>query len=358
MSGGVDSSVAAWLLQRDGYEVIGATLRLHEHAGPAVADAAAICAQLGIPHRVLDWRGRFAERVVEPFVREYLSSRTPNPCLFCNPMLKFRAMVDLADELDARWVATGHYVRIVHHPRSGRLALARSPAGQKDQSYFLYRLEQGQLNRLLLPLSGFHKPEVRALARTAGLQTSALASAADQPDSQDICFIQTDYADFLQQYARTHPEWQQAFARLSRPGPVIDCSGCVIGHHPGLINFTPGQRRGFETRGIERVYVLGSDPARGALLVGSKADAACSTFVIENLAYSGLAAVDPNLRLACRIRNTPAATYGRVQPLPDGSFQVDLEAPVHAPAPGQSAVFYEDDVIVFGGVIRAIPAHT
>lgn len=353
MSGGVDSSVAAWLLLREGYAVDGVTLRLHDHADQAVADAAAVCAQLGIPHHVLDRRDRFAEAVIEPFVRAYLGGRTPNPCLECNPSLKFRLVLALADELGAQWMATGHYVRIVRHPRSGRLALARSPAGQKDQSYFLYRLEQAQLARLLLPLAGATKPQVRELARTAGLQTAASRLSADQPDSQDICFIQTDYVDFLRQYAATHPEWEDAFSRLARPGPVIDASGREIGRHPGLIHFTPGQRRGFETRSIDRLYVLGSDPARAALRVGQREDAACRTFEIENLAFSGLAEADSDLLLDCRIRNTPASVPGRVIPLAGGRCRVELETPVHAPAPGQSAVFYEDGVIVFGGVISS-----
>ncbi len=355
MSGGVDSSVAAWLLLRDGYEVIGTTLIMHDQADKAVADAAAVCEQLQIKHYVLDERDRFAATVVEPFVSEYLNGRTPNPCLFCNPEMKFSRILELASELGFPYVATGHYVQIQKHPRTDRLALARSPAGQKDQSYFLYRLRQNQLERLLLPLSGYQKPAVRELARAAGLLTASEGSTADLPDSQDVCFIQSDYIDFLHKYARKHPQWQPALQELTLPGPVIDCrSDQEIGRHNGLIRFTPGQRRGIETSSIERLYTLGRDSRRRALLVGSKAEAARDYFEFENAAFMGLAAVEPDLLLECRIRNTPASAPARVRPLEEGRYAVKLEKPVHAPAPGQSAVFYEDGIIVFGGVISGV----
>ncbi|MGI6298008.1 MAG: tRNA 2-thiouridine(34) synthase MnmA [Saccharofermentanales bacterium] len=355
ISGGVDSSVAAWLLLRDGYEVIGATLIMHDHADKAVADAAAVCAQLKIPHHVLDERQRFAATVVEPFVSEYLNGRTPNPCLFCNPELKFSRILELANELNAPFMATGHYVRVQKHPRSGRLALARSPAGQKDQSYFLYRLTQEQLERLLLPLSGYQKPSVRELAREAGLQTAGEAATADLPDSQDVCFIQSDYVDFLEQYSRRHPQWQTALKELSLPGPVIDCrTGKEIGRHAGLIRFTPGQRRGIETSSIERLYTLGRDPQRRALLVGGREEAARTYFEIDNVAFMGIAETEPELKLDCRIRNTPASSPGYVRALGKGRYAVELEKPVHAPAPGQSAVFYEEGVIALGGVISGV----
>lgn len=351
MSGGVDSSVSAWLLREAGYEVIGATLRLHDRADKAVHDAASICEQLGIDHFVLDWRDAFDRLVLQPFAADYLSGRTPNPCIFCNPEIKFRAMLELADTLGAARIATGHYVRVSRHPLTGRLAFSRARHGQKDQSYFLYRLTQEQLGRLLLPISELEKPQVRAIAREAGLKVGGDRLSAEVADSQDICFIETDYVTFLRDYAVRKPEWLEALKHMDSPGPVLDPDGVTIGSHSGLLRFTPGQRRGFETRSIERHYVLGTDPGRNALIVGTREQAATDRFIIENLAFSGFASVDPTLRLDCRIRNTATATAGTVHPLSDNRWLVTLEKPVHAPAAGQSAVFYDGDIIVFGGLI-------
>lgn len=351
MSGGVDSTVSAWLLRESGYEVIGATLRLHDRAEKAVQDAAAICEQLGIDHHVLDWRDTFERLVLQPFASDYLSGRTPNPCIFCNPEIKFRAMLELADSLGAAHIATGHYVRVLRHPQTGRQAFARARHGQKDQSYFLYRLTQEQLGRLILPISELEKPQVRAIAREAGLKVGGDQLSAETADSQDICFIDSDYVVFLREYARKKPEWLDALTRMDRPGPVLDPEGVRIGTHAGLLHYTAGQRKGFETQSIERHYVLGSDPGRNALIVGTREQAAIDRFIIENLAFSGFAEVIPTMRLDCRIRNTATATAGTVHPLSDNRWLVTLEKPVHAPAAGQSAVFYDGDIIVFGGVI-------
>jgi len=351
MSGGVDSSAAAWLLRESGYEVIGATLRLHHRADKAVDDAAAVCEQLGIVHHVLDWRETFDQLVLHSFASDYLSGRTPNPCIFCNPEIKFRAMLELADSLGAARIATGHYVRVTSHPHTGRLAFARAKHGQKDQSYFLYRLTQDQLGRLILPISELEKPQVRAIAREAGLRVGGDRLSAEVADSQDICFIDTDYVTFLREYARQKPEWLDALTRMDRPGPVVNPDGVPIGSHAGLLHYTVGQRKGFETRSIDRLYVLGSDPGRNALIVGTHEQAATDRFVIDNLAFSGFTEVNPSVRLDCRIRNTATATAGTVHPLSDQRWLVTLEKPVHAPAAGQSAVFYDGDIIAFGGVI-------
>ncbi len=351
MSGGVDSSVSAWLLKQQGYSVLGVTYRLHDLADKAVADASAVCRQLGIPHVVLDLRKRFERDVLEPFTAGYLQGRTPNPCVVCNPVLKFQVLLEQAERWSADHIAMGHYARVVRHPETQLPAIARSPAGQKDQSYFLYRLTRAQLERLIFPVSGLMKDEVRQLAREAGLFVSGSFPVAETPDSQDICFIDTDYAHFLNEYAATHPKWQQPFARLSEPGVVIGTDGQEIGRHQGLLHYTPGQRKGFETRSIDRLYVVGRDASANTLVVGDRDKVATDTFTIEDVVFSGLDSVNPDRRLDCRIRNTATATPGRVNRMPDGRYRVTLERKVHAPAPGQSAVFYDGDIIAFGGVI-------
>jgi tRNA-specific 2-thiouridylase len=215
-------------------------------------------------------------------------------------------------------------------------------------------LTQEQLCKLLLPLAGLEKPQVRAMAREAGLTLSRDRLSADQPDSQDICFIDDDYVPFIRDYVKKRPEWQESLVRMDQSGSVIGLDGRNVGTHEGLIHYTPGQRRGFANRTIDRLYVLRSEPQRNELIVGSKEQVCVDRFIVEDLVFSGHESVDSAIRLDCRIRNTATAVAGKVSPLEGDRYLVVLEKAVHAPASGQSAVFYDQDIIAFGGIISGM----
>jgi tRNA-specific 2-thiouridylase len=249
MSGGVDSTCAAALLLEAGYPVEGATLVVDDRGFSVAAEAAQIAAQLGIPHHVLDVRERFEALVARPFAEAYLLGKTPNPCVMCNPLLKFSSLLTTADRLGVDKVATGHYVAAGIHPVTGRYCLSRSRSGSKDQSYFLYRLPQHQLARILFPLSHMDKPTVRETAARMGLVSSSGVSVSERKDSQDICFIPDgEYRTYLQgRDAR--------FNRMREDGTgwILDINGVRIGKHDGAWQYTIGQRKGFEVKTTERL---------------------------------------------------------------------------------------------------------
>ena len=265
MSGGVDSAACVLLLQKQGYDVSGVTLRLHHYkdrpgtCGSAddIEEAARVAAQMGVSHRVLDLCDLFRREVMGHFVSEYCAGRTPNPCLDCNRELKFGAMLDWALDHGFDYVSTGHYARVGFDAASGRHLLLRGVDAHKDQSYVLYQMTQRQLAHLLLPVGEYSKPEIRALAADFGLEN------AQKPDSQDICFVPDgDYVRFLREFGGVTPE----------PGDFVDTSGRVLGRHRGLVAYTAGQRKGLGVSADRPLYVLSKDAKHNTVLLGDDAE--------------------------------------------------------------------------------------
>lgn len=359
MSGGVDSSVAAALLVEQGFEVIGVTLNVWPEraaSGPldrvdaccslaAVEDARRVADRLGIPHYTLNFRDIFADRVIANFCSEYISGRTPNPCIRCNAYVKFGALLKKAADLGARFVATGHHARVEYDQGRGRYLLRRGVDPDKDQSYVLYVMTQDQLAHTLMPVGNFHKSEVREMAASRGLPV------AWKPESQEICFVPgDDYGAFLQEYV---PD-------AARPGPILDKSGRVLGHHRGIVFYTVGQRRGLGLSGRAARYVIAIDPSRNALIVGDERDLYSSDLVAEDVNYISVAGLTGPTAFKAKIRYRSPEAQALASPLPDNRLAVHFEKPQRAITPGQAVVLYEDDLVAAGGTIASsdlLPAH-
>lgn len=346
LSGGVDSAVAAALLKEQGFEVIGVTMRLFEE-GPerpdgrgccgsrAVREARRVAALLKIPFYALDFRQRFRDEVIEPFCAEYARGRTPNPCIDCNALVKFGALLERARELGAAKVATGHYARITGDG-AGLLRLMKGADRAKEQSYFLYVLTQEQLGRTLFPVGGLNKARVREIARDLKLPN------ADKPESQEICFVpDDDYAGFLR--AR-RPE-------LFRPGPVLDTAGNVLGEHQGIAAFTTGQRRGLGIALGERRYVVRLDVAENAVVLGTEDEVRARVVEAEKVNWVSGAAPAGGFRAHAKVRYQSGGGMALVQPLPGNRVRVVFDEPQWAPTPGQAVVFWQDEEVVGGGTI-------
>ncbi len=340
MSGGVDSSVAAAMLAGQGVEAIGVTARLLSRGATGygccgspqdVADARRVCETLGMPHYTVDLADLFESRVIQGFVGEYLDGRTPNPCVECNRHVKFGRLLELARAWGAESLATGHYARV----ENGRLRRAADEA--KDQSYFLYRLGPEELGRVLFPVGGMRKEEVRSMARGWGLRV------ADKPDSQEACFVpRRDVRGFLADRAG-------ATAALS-PGAVTDREGRVVGTHRGAAGYTIGQRKGMRLAGPERLYVVEKDTEANTLIVGTSRELLCRRILVEAVTWT--TAKPPPLprraQVRLRHRHPPAPAnilVGR------GGLEVEFDEPQRAPAPGQAAVFYDASEVLGGGSI-------
>ncbi|MDW8289777.1 MAG: tRNA 2-thiouridine(34) synthase MnmA [Armatimonadota bacterium] len=351
MSGGVDSSVAAALLAKQGYEVVGITLQIWQesqtdprHSGccslGAVVDARRVAKMLGIPHYVLNFRQQFAQTVIADFIEEYRRGRTPNPCVQCNRYVKFDAFLQKADELGAEFIATGHYARIQLDEKSGRWLLLKAVNREKDQSYVLFPMTQEQLARTLFPLGELpSKSETRALARELGLPV------ADKPDSQEICFVAEagGYRAFL----------QSRVPDTVRPGEIRDVHGNVLGRHPGVAFFTIGQRRGLGLSGHqEPLYVVDIDAQNNVVVVGPERFLYCRRFLVERVNWIALDRLTKPLAVQARIRynmpEAPAMLFPVGEP---NCVEVEFETPQRAITPGQAAVFYRGDVVVGGGTI-------
>ncbi|NLF80297.1 MAG: tRNA 2-thiouridine(34) synthase MnmA [Clostridia bacterium] len=334
MSGGVDSSVAAFLLLQKGYQVIGATI--DTGYGQAPEQAALICRELGIEHQVIKARDIFEQRTIQPFAAAYLMGRTPNPCVDCNYQVKFPLIYDLAVKLGAAKIATGHYVRI--YEQDGRYLLRRAIDVGKDQSYFLYRLNQELLSRCLFPLGEMSKREVRELAAEVGLASSR------QKDSFDICFISgDDYREQAIRYAGAE----------SRPGDIVDAWGRVLGRHQGLFNYTVGQRRGLSLSLGYPAYVLALDIDHNRLVVGRYTDLLKDTARVTKLNFLPFDQLNQPLDALVQIRYQAQPTPASIIPDAQNTAEalIRFERPVWAIAPGQSAVFYDGDLLLGGGYL-------
>lgn len=338
MSGGVDSSVAACLLLRQGYEVAGATFRLWGDAETAIRDAASVCHILGIPHYVMDYAALFEESVVRPFVTEYLAGKTPNPCIFCNRSIKFGAFSQKVKELGYERMATGHYARCGYNSKTGRWELYRAVHPQKDQSYVLYNLTQEQLAMLELPLGGYTKQEIRAIAEENGL------IVANKPDSQDICFVPDgDYDAFLRSYTGSVPPC----------GDFIDGQGRVVGRHCGITHYTVGQRKGLGVSLGKPAFVRGIDAATNrVLLTTEEQDLFTSAVWASAVNWIGIPALTEPLAVQAKIRYAHPLSDAILTPTERLDIvRIEFKEPQRAPAPGQAAVFYRGDAVLGGGTI-------
>ena len=371
MSGGVDSSVAAALLKADGYEVIGLTLKIWEDEGEEqkawkdrscckVGLAKYIAEQLGISHQVVEARQAFQRVVIEDFSDEYLQGRTPNPCVRCNEQIKFGMLLEAATAAGADAIATGHYARVERQDtaysisqgscnstcssenRSGRWILKKAADPDKDQTYFLYRLNQAALGRALFPLGGLHKTEVWAKARALGFP------ADEMTESQEVCFVtQRDYREFLEENV---PE-------ARRPGQIVTERGEPVGEHRGIAFYTVGQRRGLGIAGAERLYVTALDPVANRVIVGEEPALYRDSLVAGELNLIAVDRLDGPLDVTVKIRSRHPETPARIEPSggPDPDHQkarVVFETPQRAVSPGQSVVFYQGEVVVGGGIIQ------
>ena len=344
MSGGVDSSVAAYLLKQQGYDVIGVTMKVWpqdcvSHAedkccGPqAIADARSVAHTLGIPHYVVDEGENFERLVIDYFTAEYQAGRTPNPCVMCNEKVKFGNLWGKAKAIGADYIATGHYAIVEH--REGRAVLRKGRDPRKDQSYFLFSLRQPQLLRALLPLGGMEKTEIRAIARSIGLKT------ADKEDSQEICFVPgNDYKAFLKSHMG-----EMDFHR----GGIFDKSGRRVAEHEGIELFTIGQRKGLPGGSPRPVYVIDIDPATNSVIVGDAEDLITGEFEMDHCSWHTDA--EEPFEATVKIRYAHPGAAAIVYPQRDGTARVTLRVPQRAVTPGQAAVCYRGDEVLGGGWI-------
>ena len=349
MSGGVDSSVAALLLHRQGYDVVGVTMRLwgvERDDVPAankrccsvedVEDARRVCHEIGVPHYFLNFEKEFQRHVIDYFVQEYDRGRTPHPCLACNDKIKFDFLLRRATFLDADYIATGHYGR-VRTESNGARTLLTGLDGSKDQSYVLFTLGQSELRRLLLPVGEYRKDDIRAMAAEANLPV------ANKPDSQEICFIPDDnYRKFVAD--RVKP----------RPGNLVSIGGEALGQHPGIQFFTIGQRRGLGLRGnTERpLYVTRIDADSNEVVLGNEEDLFSSTLWASRVSYVSDAPPDAPLRATAKIRYRAKRRPATVIPIDSDTAEIRFDKPQRAVTPGQAVVFYDGDRILGGGYIE------
>ncbi|MBI5142115.1 MAG: tRNA 2-thiouridine(34) synthase MnmA [Nitrospirae bacterium] len=347
MSGGVDSSVAAFLLKQAGHDVTGLSFELWDQrcrtdssiccSQESVLSARAVCEMLGIRHESVDVRPAFAELVIEPFCRSYAEGETPNPCVLCNRHIKFPALLNHARRIGADAVATGHYARIEFS--GGRHRLFKGVDPVKDQSYFLYAMTDEELARTVFPLGGYTKAEVRRIAADAGLPS------ANRPESQDICFVGPDgYDGFI----------RNLLPEAAEPGQFVDMSGRVIGQHRGIAFHTVGQRRGLGVAAGERLYVVRIDRESNSITLGPRESGMVSRFSVCDLRWTSPVGGGETLRCAVKVRSTAREVFSTLATLADGeSASVELDQPQWAPAPGQAAVFYTGDEVIGGGRIYA-----
>ncbi len=350
MSGGVDSSVTAALMVEAGYDVIAITMRLGTHdtieiesdkpsccSLEGVEDARRVATQLGIPFYAVNYETPFRQSIVDYFTDEYVSGRTPSPCVICNQDLKFGKLLELATQLEVEHVATGHYARIEREPETGRYTLHKGIDSRKDQSYFLFSLTQAQLSRALMPLGGYAKDEVREVARKYQLRT------AEKPESQELCFIADDnYKRFL----------TDRIPEKIQEGTIVDQEGQVLGAHQGIPFYTVGQRRGLGISANTPLYVTELKVHDNTIVVGKNEDLLADTMQVEKVNLITMDKLTEPIRADVKIRYKDAGAAATISPLGDTEVEVKFDQPRRAVTPGQAAVFYDGDTVVGGGWIK------
>jgi tRNA-uridine 2-sulfurtransferase len=359
MSGGVDSSTVAALLQEHGRSVIGLTMQLWNQrrlpelqgGGPAqhrccslddVYDAKRVAQHLQFPHYVVNFEQQFEDRVVRPFIEQYLSGRTPIACTNCNTDVKFEPLLHMARQIGAERLATGHYARIRKNEQTGRWELLRACDDSKDQSYFLWGLTQDQLSRSEFPLGELTKDEVRAAARRTNLPV------ADKPESMELCFVPSgNYVQFIEAYSR-----ESGSPLSNRGGEIVDEEGIVIGRHQGVHQFTIGQRKGLGFAAGKPLYVLSIDRENNRVVVGNDDSLRTTNCEVENVNWIARLASNDPVRAVVKIRHKHIPADATVLPLDTAHARITFDAPQRAITSGQGAVFYEGDRVLGGGWIR------
>ena len=351
MSGGVDSSVAAYLMQQQGFRCIGATMRLfHNDILPEgqqstccsledVEDARSVAYRLGMPHYVFNFTDDFRQRVLDPFVRCYECGGTPNPCIDCNRYLKFEHLLRRGLELGCDKVVTGHYARIRFDPATGRYGLYRAADGQKDQTYFLYSLTQDQMAHTAFPLGELHKEQVRQIAAEQGFLN------ARKHDSQDICFVPDgDYLAFMERYT----------GKTYAAGPFLDQNGKAVGTHRGAAGYTLGQRKGLGLAMGEPVYVCAKDMAANTVTVGPERALYHAALLAEDWNWFPFPALTEPVQVQAKTRSRQVPQPATVYPEGNGAARVEFDAPQRAVTPGQAVVLYDGDAVIGGGTITEV----
>lgn len=339
MSGGVDSSVSAVLLQNQGYDVIGVTMKLHNfenNENDVSVDAKKVCDFLGIPHYTIDFKDDFQKYVINDFICQYKNCRTPNPCIECNKYLKFGAMYQKALELGCNFIATGHYAKIEYSEKYASNVLKKSNAGKKDQSYVLYNITKELLNKVLFPLSDFeNKSEIRKIANEYNLPV------ANKPDSEDICFIPDgDYKKFLEENSDIK----------AQQGNIVDAKGNILGRHEGLYRYTIGQRKGLGISNKVPLFVVGFDSQKNELIVGEEKELYTKEFFVDNYNLIFEDKFSDGMDVLIKTRYTANSFSGKIYKK-EKKIKVVFDEPQKAITPGQSAVFYDGDIVIGGGKI-------
>lgn len=355
MSGGVDSSVAAALLHQRGYQVIGVTMNLwdYDRVGgninrdsgccsiDTMDDARSVCHTLGVPHYVVSFRDEFEAAVTDNFISEYMEGRTPNPCVRCNMYIKWGVLLQKAQELGADKIATGHYARNHFDEKTCRYFLRRGKDEHKDQSYALWGIRQYGLDRTLFPVGEFEKEEIRQIARNLSLRT------AEKKESQEICFIpDNDYRRYLKM---RRPE----FGVKLQDGEILDREGKRLGTHQGYPFYTIGQRKGLGVSVGKPIYVTEIDAESNRIIVGDQNDLRHLGLIAENLNWIAFENLEEEIEVEAKIRYNDPGAFARITPISNDQINLIFHEPQRAVTPGQSVVFYQDDVVVGGGIIHS-----
>ncbi len=343
MSGGVDSSVAAYLLKEQGYDVIGVTMQIwqEDEEGSccglsAVEDARKVAQILDIPYYVMNFKKEFKCHVMDYFVEEYLAGHTPNPCIACNRYVKWEALLKRSMEIGADYIATGHYARIDRVP-NGRYAIRNSVTAHKDQTYALYNLTQEQLKHTLMPVGAYTKDQIRKIAVDRELPV------AHKADSQDICFVPDgDYAALIERVA---PD------KVPGAGNFVDTEGNILGKHKGITHYTVGQRKGLKIALGRRIFVKEIRPETNEVVLGENADVFTDTVICDRVNFMAIPDLSEPRRLLAKIRYNHAGEYCMARQLPDGRLECVFEKPVRASTPGQALVLYDGEYVAGGGTI-------
>ena len=348
MSGGVDSSVAAYLLKEQGYDVIGVTMQIwqdesqeqiEENGGccgiTAVDDARRVAAQLDIPYYVMNFKNEFKENVIDYFTNEYINGRTPNPCIACNRYVKWDSLLRRGMDIGADYIATGHYARISKLP-NGRYAVRNSVTAKKDQTYALYNLTQEQLSHTLMPVGEYTKDEIRAIASKIGIQV------ANKPDSMEICFVpDNDYAGFI----------SRETGYVSTPGNFVDLDGNILGQHRGIIHYTVGQRKGLGLAVGHPVFVVAIRPDTNEVVIGENEDVFSSKLYADRLNFMSVESIEAPVRAKAKIRYSHEGAECTVRMADTGLLECVFDEKQRAVTPGQALVLYDGDYILGGGTI-------
>ena len=350
MSGGVDSSVAALLLKKQGYDVIGVTMQIwqdeaeeikEENGGccglSAVDDARRVAQRLDIPYYVMNFKKEFQENVIDYFVEEYSKGRTPNPCIACNRYVKWESLLTKSLGLGAEYIATGHYARIEQLP-NGRFAIRNSVTAAKDQTYALYNLTQSQLAHTLMPVGAYPKDEIRQMAEEAGLPV------AHKKDSQEICFIPDhDYAAFIE---------RESGKTVPGPGNFVSADGEILGKHKGITHYTVGQRKGLNLSLGHPVFVTGIRPETNEVVIGENEDVFTDTLTCSRLNFMSVPDLSEPMRVKAKIRYAHQGAFCLIEKIVEDRVKCAFEEPVRAVTPGQAAVFYDGEYVLGGGTIE------